>query len=158
MRLTKLFISELLQNTSKTKSAIFDKFVLSANQVKIQRSNSWFGSSVNTTGEISLWERLFLRWMSHANHAGTVQSRQCKLPPTQLDLALIVEEDVGTLKGKEGEIKHQHTNIFFYIFIKVFFTHSVIFNWTHTGWKLKKTCTRFIQLHLRIYFYSACSD
>lgn len=38
--------------------------------------------------------------VTHVNHAGTVKGKH---PPTQLDLSLIVEEDVGTLEEEEEE-------------------------------------------------------
>lgn len=58
-------------------------------------------------------------------HRYSAESRQCKHPPTQLDLALIIEEDVGTLEGKEGEIKQQNVSLHT---ISILFTHSLIFN------------------------------
>lgn len=41
--------------------------------------------------------------VTHLNHGDAAQSRQSRHPPTQLDLALVVDEDVGTLEAEEGE-------------------------------------------------------
>ena len=42
--------------------------------------------------------------VTHLNHSDVQSSTEhSRHPPTQLDLALVVDEDVGTLEAKEGE-------------------------------------------------------
>lgn len=108
---------------SWTRSVGFNK--LSASETR-QRFTSECRDSRDVLAEPSLLQRV-----THSNHTSDVQSS--KHPPTQLDLALIVEEDVGTLEAKRATQTSTQTRPQKHLLIhRVSFTHSVVFNWTHT--------------------------